>query len=84
MDSPDDRTNKPKSSSNTGGMRNVTALGLVSFFTDFSTEMVLGVLPFFIITTLGATHAVLGAIEGSAELISYAFRMVSGSLSDKT
>ncbi len=22
-----------------GGMRNVTALGLVSFFTDFSTEM---------------------------------------------
>jgi MFS family permease len=84
MDSPDDRTNKPKSSSNTGGMRNVTALGLVSFFTDFSTEMVLGVLPFFIITTLGATRALLGAIEGSAELVSYAFRMVSGSLSDKT
>ena len=65
-------------------MRNVTALGLVSFFTDFSTEMVLGVLPFFIITTLGATRALLGAIEGSAELVSYAFRMVSGSLSDKT
>jgi len=84
MDSPDDRSNKPKSSSNTGGMRNVTALGLVSFFTDFSTEMVLGVLPFFIITTLGATRALLGAIEGSAELVSHAFRMVSGSLSDKT
>jgi len=65
-------------------MRNVTALGLVSFFTDFSTEMVLGVLPFFIITTLGATRALLGAIEGSAELVSHAFRMVSGSLSDKT
>jgi MFS family permease len=66
-----------------GGMRNVTALGLVSFFTDFSTEMVLGVLPFFIVSTLGASRALLGVIEGSAELTSYAFRMVSGSLSDK-
>jgi MFS family permease len=64
-------------------MRNVTALGLVSFFTDFSTEMVLGVLPLFIISSLGASRAILGAIEGSSELTSYAFRMVSGSLSDK-
>lgn len=64
-------------------MRNVTALGLVSFFTDFSTEMVLGVLPFFIVSTLGASRLLLGAIEGSAELTSYAFRMISGSLSDK-
>ena len=84
MDSPDDGKSKPVPSTNTKGMRNVTALGLVSFFTDFSTEMVLGVLPFFIITSLGASRALLGAIEGSAELVSYAFRMVSGSLSDKT
>jgi MFS family permease len=66
-----------------GGMRNVTALGVVSFFTDFSTEMVLGVLPLFIVSSLGASRAILGAIEGSSELTSYAFRMVSGSLSDK-
>ena len=65
------------------GMRNVTALGIVSFFTDFSTEMVLGILPLFIIGTLGASRAILGTIEGSAELTSYAFRMLSGSLSDK-
>lgn len=65
------------------GMRNVTALGLVSFFTDFSTEMILGILPLFIVGTLGASRVILGAIEGSAELTSYAFRMVSGSLSDK-
>ena len=64
-------------------MRNVTALGLVSFFTDFSTEMVLGVLPFFIVSTLGASRLLLGAIEGSAELVSYAFRMLSGSWSDR-
>ena len=63
-------------------MRNVVALGTVSFFTDFSTEMILGILPLFIVSNLGASKAILGAIEGSAELISYAFRMVSGSLSD--
>jgi MFS family permease len=94
-DDEDDRKIKPDASINAeagggggygeagGGMRNVTALGLVSFFTDFSTEMVLGVLPFFIVSTLGASRALLGAIEGSAELTSYALRMVSGSLSDK-
>jgi len=66
-----------------GGMRNVAALGLVSFFTDFSTEMVLGVLPLFITSSLGASRAILGTIEGSSELTSYAFRIVSGSLSDR-
>jgi MFS family permease len=64
-------------------MRNVIALGFVSFFTDFSTEMILGILPLFIVTNLGAPKVILGGIEGSAELISYSFRMVSGSLSDK-
>ena len=44
-------------------MRNVAALGLVSFFTDFSTEMVLGVLPLFIISSLGASRAILGTIK---------------------
>ncbi|HEX2014760.1 MAG TPA: MFS transporter [Nitrososphaera sp.] len=88
MDSKDDNNPNPDSSAPPtttapGGMRNVTALGLVSFFTDFSTEMVLGVLPFFIVSTLGASRALLGAIEGSAELAGYAFRMLSGSWSDK-
>ncbi len=70
--------NKPR------GMRNVYAMGIVSFFTDFSTEMILGILPFFIVVSLGASRAVLGTIEGSAELVSYAFRIISGSISDKT
>jgi hypothetical protein len=64
------------------GLRNVFALGLVSFSTDFSTEMVLGVLPLFVINNLGASRDVLGTMEGSAELISYASRMISGSLSE--
>ena len=73
----------PNSQDKPVGMRNVIALGLVSFFTDFSTEMILGILPLYIVTNLGAPKAILGGIEGSAELISYAFRMVSCSLSDK-
>jgi MFS family permease len=66
-----------------GGLRNVMMMGLVSFFTDFSTEMVLGVLPIFVVKDLGASRAILGAMEGSAEFTSYVLRMVSGSLSDK-
>src|SRR5574341_767993 len=46
-------------------------------------SMVLFVLPFFIVSTLGASRALLGAIEGSAELVSYTFRMLSGSWSDR-
>ena len=68
---------------NSGGMKNVTILGIVSLFTDFSTEMISGMLPLFIVTDLGASRALLGAIEGSAELLGYGFRLVSGSLSDK-
>ena len=65
------------------GIRNVLYLGLVSFFTDFSTEMILGVLPTFIVNNLGASRAILGMIEGSSELTSYVFRMIAGALSDK-
>ena len=82
-DDPKRKPDTPINGKGGRGMRNVTALGLVSFFTDFSTEMVLGVLPLFIISSLGASRAILGTIEGSSELTSYAFRIVSGSLSDK-
>lgn len=75
-----DKSNKPH---NPAGLRNVVSMGFVSFFTDFSTEMILGILPLFIVNNLGASRAILGSIEGSSELISYAFRLFSGSLSDK-
>jgi len=58
-------------------------LGLVSLFTDFSTEMVSGILPVFIVSDLGSSRTVLRVIEGSAELMSYAFRMIPSSLSDR-
>lgn len=65
------------------GMRNVYALGAVSFFTDVSTEMVMGYFPIFAVEELGATRAFLGLIEGVGELFNYFFRMVSGFLSDR-
>jgi len=63
--------------------KNVVNLGLVSFFTDVSTEMVLGILPLFIITELGASKAILGLIEGIGESVGYVSRTFSGALSDK-
>jgi len=65
------------------GFRNVLRLGYVSFFTDISTEMILGVLPFFIVKELGGTAAILGFIEGVAEAVNYAFRVFAGVVTDK-
>jgi len=65
------------------GLRNVVALGFVSFFTDISSEMCFSVLPTFIIGLPMATRALLGFIEGLAEGVSYSFRAVSGVFSDK-
>jgi len=55
---------------------------LVSF-TDFQQKWFLGILPLFIVTNLGASRAILGAIEGSAELVLCLQNWVSGSLSDR-
>ncbi|MBC8223845.1 MFS transporter, partial [Candidatus Bathyarchaeota archaeon] len=65
------------------GMRNVYNLGFVSFFTDVSSEMVLSLLPVFILGLPGSSTATLGLIEGTAEALSYALRAVSGYFSDR-
>lgn len=74
---------KSERTSSTKGFRNVIALGFVSFFTDVSTEMILGILPFFIVEELKATKEIFGVIEGLAESVSHIFRMISGVLSDR-
>jgi len=66
-----------------GELRNVYMLGLVSFFTDFSSEMVFCLLPVYILGLPGGTIASLGLVEGTAEAVSYALRAVSGFFSDK-
>ena len=65
------------------GFKNVVNLGIVSMFTDMSTEMILGVLPFFVISQLGATKELLGLMEGAAEFLNHIFRVFSGMISDR-
>jgi len=62
---------------------NILALGLTSFFTDISSEMLVPVLPLFITATLGASVASLGLIEGIAESSASVLRLVSGRISDR-
>jgi len=68
---------------NKSSRRNIFALGFVSFFTDLSSEMVLSLLPTFLLGLPGSSTAILGLIEGLAEALSYAMRAVSGIFSDK-
>ena len=50
-------------------------MGIVSFFTDFATEMVMSVLPLYIVKDLDLSRTILGAIEGSSEFVNYIFRI---------
>lgn len=61
----------------------VVALGATSLFTDLSTEMLIPVLPLFITSTLHASVASLGIIEGIAESTASLLRLGSGWLSDR-
>jgi len=63
--------------------KTVIALGVVSFFTDFSSEMIYPLLPVFLTTTLGAGALALGIIEGIAESISSILKIISGLWSDR-
>ncbi|MBU1017511.1 MFS transporter [Patescibacteria group bacterium] len=63
--------------------KNVFRLGLASFFTDMSSEMIFPVLPIFLSTVLGANMAVIGLIEGVAESAAALLKLFSGWLSDK-
>jgi MFS family permease len=61
----------------------VWALGLTSLFMDFSSEMIHGLLPVFLVLNLGASAAVLGLVEGIAEATAQITRVFSGWLSDE-
>ncbi len=62
---------------------NVLILGLVSFFTDVSSEMIYPLLPLFLTGVLGAGPAFLGTIEGIAESTSSLLKLLSGIVSDR-
>jgi len=63
-------------------MFNVIVLGIVSFLTDISTEMVYPLIPLYLTTKLGASPAIVGLIEGIAESTASLLRVFSGYISD--
>lgn len=60
----------------------VWALGFVSMFMDISSEMIHSLLPVFLVTSLGASPAMFGFIEGVAEATASVSKVFSGALSD--
>lgn len=60
----------------------VWALGLTSLFMDTSSELIHGLLPVFLVVTLGASATALGVVEGIAEATAQITRVFSGWLSD--
>jgi MFS family permease len=63
--------------------RSVWVLGFVSLFMDLSSEIIHALLPLFITVTLGASVAVLGAIDGVAEATGSFAKLAGGRLSDR-
>ncbi|MDH4121904.1 MAG: MFS transporter [Deltaproteobacteria bacterium] len=64
--------------------RSIVAIGLVSLFTDLSSEMIFPLLPVFLTTALGAGPLSLGLIEGLADSVSSLLKVASGIFSDRT
>jgi MFS family permease len=58
-------------------------LTLVSLFNDFASEMVYPLLPAFVTGTLGGGAALLGVLDGAADLTSAVLKVVSGRLADR-
>ncbi len=66
-----------------GITRNIFILGLVSLFTDLSSQMVFPLIPLFMTTVLGSGACAVGIVEGAAETTASLLKVVSGYWSDK-
>lgn len=64
-------------------MVNIFFLGLISFFTDISTEMVYPLIPLYLTSAFGATPALVGVVEGIAESLASLLKVFSGYITDK-
>ena len=61
----------------------VILLGLAALLNDSASEMIYPLLPVFLTTTLGATPAVIGLIEGAADGLASILKYFAGAWSDK-
>jgi len=66
-----------------GVSKTVFTLGIVSFLTDVSSEMLIPIIPQFLVFALGAPGQVIGLIEGVAEATASILRVWAGYLADK-
>ncbi|HZX44786.1 MAG TPA: MFS transporter [Candidatus Nanoarchaeia archaeon] len=64
--------------------KNVYLLGIVSFLTDVSSEMIFAVFSIFFTVVLGASTVLLGLIEGLADFAASSLDYISGVISDRT
>ena len=62
---------------------NVFFLGVVSFLTDISSEMIFTLVPLFLTNVLGATTYVVGIVGGLSDGTDALFRILSGWYSDR-
>lgn len=62
----------------------IWALGMVSLFMDLSSEMIHGLLPVFLVGTLGVSAITLGLVEGIAESAAAMTKLFSGIWSDRS
>ena len=62
----------------------VVKLGIVSFLTDLSSEMIFSVFAIFFTTIAGASSALLGLIEGLADFSASSLNYLAGWLSDRS
>ncbi|MBI2836254.1 MAG: MFS transporter [Chloroflexi bacterium] len=62
---------------------NVFFLGLTSFFTDFSSEMIFTLVPLFLANVLRAPTAIIGFVGGLSDSTEALFKIFSGRLSDR-
>lgn len=63
--------------------QNLIALGLTSFFSDISSEMVLAVVPLFLTTSVGFSILGFGLFEGAYQGTSAVFRVWGGAIADR-
>jgi MFS family permease len=66
-----------------GITKNVFLLGLVSLFTDLSSQMVFPLIPLYLVGVLGCGASVVGICEGAAEATASLIKVLSGYLSDR-
>ena len=62
----------------------ILKLGLVSFLTDLSSEIIFSVFAIFFTTVAGASSALLGLIEGLADLSASSLNYWAGWMSDRS